>query len=134
MTPKAAKKLVESEFSRLVDELGALEQLMAPHAQKLARIDMIRKTLREACPAAPDAEWTVDGERFSTVLGMRANASVISFSGVVKAIGAAAYAKFATCTLKALEEHVAPGVRANVISSERSGPRTIKTFERGKAC
>lgn len=104
---------------------------MAPHAQKLARIEALKKTLRAACPVKPEDPWSVDGLRFSALLGPCANQRSISFAGLVKSIGAAAYAKFATCTLKALEENVAPTVVAAVVTQGATGPRSLKTFEKG---
>lgn len=132
---KAAKATEKpaSEFSPLVDELGALEKEMAPHAQKLARIEQLRKALRAACIAPADKEWTVEGQRFSAVLGMRGNEQAIGFSALVKAIGAKAFALFAKCTLKDLEAHCAPAIVAGVVSSARTGSRSLKTFEKGLA-
>jgi hypothetical protein len=104
---------------------------MAPHAQKLARIELLRKTLRSACPVEADQEWSVVGSRYTMLMGACANQRSISFGGLVKAIGAKAYAAFATCTLKSLEEHCTPAVIAAVVSSGATGPRTLKTFEKG---
>jgi predicted secreted protein len=132
-TPKPAKPASLSPFGAIADELGALEKEMAPYAQKLARIEQLRKSLRNGCEKAPDQEWKIEGARFIALLGPRANQSSIKFSEVVKAIGAKAYAAFATCTLKDLEANVTPVVMAAVLSSGRTGPRTLKTFERGGA-
>ena len=132
---KTAAKPAEkpaSEFAPLVDELGALEKEMAPHAQKLARIEQLRKALRAACTLPADQEWNVEGERFNAVLGMRGNEQVISFAGLVKAIGAKAFAIFVKCTLKDLEANCAPAVVASVVSSARTGSRSLKTFEKGR--
>lgn len=129
----AAKAKAVSEFAPLADELGSLEREMAPHAQKLARIDALRKALRAACSAPADSEWTIEGSRFIAVLGARAMERAVDYKKLVKAIGAGVFAKFATCTLKALEEHATPAIVAAVVTSDRTGSRTLKTFERGAA-
>jgi hypothetical protein len=129
-TPKAAKPVV-SQFAPLADELGALEKEMAPFAQKLARIDALRKALRAACTVLDTEQWTVTGTRFIAVLGPRAQQRLVDVSRLVKEIGAVLYAKFATCTLKDLEERVAPDVVAAVVRTEATGSRSLKTFEKG---
>jgi hypothetical protein len=125
-------KLVSAN-ALMADELGSLEKEMAPFAQKLARIEELRKALRAACPAPADIPWTCMGTKFVAMLGPQAMQRTISFGGVVKAIGAKAYAAFATCTLKALEENCEPAVVAAVVSSGATGPRSLKTYEKGSA-
>jgi hypothetical protein len=129
-TPKPRPDPV-SQFAPLADELGALEKEMAPHAQKLARIEALRKALRAACTAKDGEQWTVTGNRFIAVLGPRANQRLVDFPRLVKKIGAVLYAKFASCTLKDLEQYVAPDVAAAVITESATGPRSLKTFEKG---
>lgn len=121
------------QFSILADELGALEKEMAPHAQKIARIDQLRKALRAACTAKAEDAWTINGKYFVAVLGPRANERVINFPALVKAITAKSFALFAKCSLKDLESNVPPAVMASVVSTEACGSRSLKTFERGAA-
>ena len=130
MTPKPAKA-VSNEFAPLADELGALEKDMAPYAQKLARIDALRKALRAACPAKAEETWTITGTRFIAILGPRALERSIDLAKLVKVLGAKVFAGFATCTLKTLEEKVSPAVVASVVTSDATGSRSLKTFERG---
>lgn len=126
-------KPAQSDFAPLADELGALEKEMAPHAQKLARIESLRKALREACTTPASEPWTVEGVRFIAMLGPRANERAIDLKKLVKAVGAAAFAKFAKCSLKDLEANVAPAVVAAVVSTGATGSRSLKTFERAAA-
>lgn len=114
----------------LVDELGALEKEMAPHAQKLARIEALRKALRAACPVADAEPWSVTAKKFCVILGPKALERSIDFGELVKKIGAKAFAAFAKTTLKDLEAHVAPDVVASVVKSLNTGSRSLKTFER----
>jgi hypothetical protein len=130
---KTAPKPLASEFAPLADELGALVKEMAPHAQKLSRIEELKKALRAACPVPPTKEWTVEGAHFVVMLGACATVRRINIEKLVKMITAKAYAAFASCTLKALEEHVAPAIVAAVVVSDATGSRSLKTFERGTA-
>jgi hypothetical protein len=130
----ASPKLAKTDpYASLVDELGGLEKELAPFAQQLARIELLKKTLRGVCPASDDVEWSVSGARFIALLGPRALERKIDIKALVKAIGAPAFAKFASCTLKALEASVEPAIAAGVISSDRTGSRSLKLFERRAA-
>jgi hypothetical protein len=121
----------------MADELGALEKehaiLVAPFESKLPRIKALKALLQAACPAGTpsSAEWIVEGARFGVRLGPQANERSIDFKGLVKKIGAAAFARFASCTLTALEAHVPPEMAEAVVSSDQTGPRKLSTFEKG---
>jgi hypothetical protein len=64
-------------------------------------------------------------------LGPCANESTISITALVKKIGAAAFAKFAGCTLKALKANVSSEIFDAVTSTAQTGPRKLSTFEKG---
>ena len=117
-------------FAPISDELGALVKEMAPHAQKLARIEVLKKALRAGCPVAPCLSWTVTGEKFITELGPCANMRCVNLTALVKMIGAKAYSLFATTTLDALEKNVAPATVAAVVAITATGSRSLKTFEK----
>ncbi len=125
--PKTAP---DSPFAALADELGALEKEMLPHAPKLARIDQLRKSLREACTVGAGMPWTVYGERFFATLGPKASERKINFPALIRRIGAGRFSRFATCTLKLLEAHVDVATVAAVITVEATGARPLKTFEK----
>lgn len=127
--PKAGKQTV-SPFAGIADELGALESEMAPHQSKLARIETLRKTLRAACPVGAQKEWIVTGSKWIAHLGACGNVRLVNVPELVKRIGSAMYASFARCTLKDLEEIVAPAIVAAVVTNEPSGARPLKTFAR----
>jgi hypothetical protein len=131
MAKATLAKTAVSEFAPLADELGALEKEMAPHAQKIARIDALRKALRAGCTTPSTVQWTVAGERFVAVLGACAMQRSIDVPRLVKHIGAKTFAAFATCTLTALEMNVPPNVVAVVVSADNTGTRPLKTFEKG---
>lgn len=106
---------------------------MAPHAAKLKRIELLRKSLRASCNAPATESWTVTGSKFIALLGPRAMERSIDFRELVKAVGAKAYAAFATCTLKSLEENAAPAIVARVVTSEATGTRPLECFEKDAA-
>jgi hypothetical protein len=114
----------------MADELGQLVQEMAPHKAKLARIEALKKALRAGCPAAPTSGWTIEGQKFVAVLGACGNQRIIDIPKLVKSISAAVFAKFASCSLDALEKNVAPAVVAAVVYIENTGPRSLDTYER----
>jgi len=117
----------------MVDELGLLEKELAPYAGKIARIECLRRNLRAHVPGAPAARtFELEGERFIALVGARGHQTVIDYANVAKLIGTEAYAKFATCTLKDLQAHVAPGLVAYSIRTEQAGPRSLKVIERGQ--
>ncbi len=122
---------VPAELAAMADELGALEKEMAPHAQKLARIDLLKKQIRAACPVSPDKQWTLTGNRFLVMLNPCAMERSIDILKLVRLVGAKAFATFATCTLKALEAANPPAVIAAVVTTEQTGSRSLKTFEKG---
>lgn len=123
---------LEARQKAEIDELGALEKEFAPLRPKLARIELLRKSIRERYAASPaEKDFTAEGVRFMVAVGPRANESVINYPKLLKAIGAKLFCSIAKTTLKALEENVACGVRADVITIEAVGPRSLKTFERG---
>lgn len=123
----------------MADELGALEKeyalLVAPFEKKMPRMKALKEAMQAACPAGtlPDKEWIVEGARFGVKLGPCANQRIVNYVALVKKISAAAFAKFATCTLGALEEHVSPDVMKAVVTSAQTGPRKLSTFEKGSA-
>lgn len=124
-----------SSLADMADELGALEKeyalALAPLEFKLPRMKALKEALQEACPAKPDKEWIVEGARFGVRLGPCATVRSIDFIKLIKKIGAAAFAKFATCTLKGLEANVSPETADAVVSSAALGPRKLSTFEKG---
>ncbi len=136
MTAKAAKAAT-STLAQLADELGLLEKeyalLIAPFEKKFARVKALKETLQTACVAKADAEWIIEGARFGVRLGPCAMQRSINFKSLVRRIGAAAFAKFAECTLTRLELCVEPDVIRGVVTSAQTGPRKLTTFEKGVA-
>lgn len=122
-------------LSAMADELGQLEQeyavAIAPLEMKLARIKALKSALVLACPVKAGEEWRVYGQRFGVRLSPCADQRRIDFKKLLKRIGAAAFAKFATCTLGALEKNVAADVIDEVVSTQPDGARRFSFFEKG---
>jgi hypothetical protein len=127
----------QKTLAAIADELGALENawanVSAPWEQRLKRMEALRITLRAACPVKPAEEWTVEGERFVAVVGAAAIRRSIDIRKLVRAIGARAFHKFASCTLKDLEAQCDPETVADVVTTSQTGPRRIVTQEKGAA-
>lgn len=123
---------LEAKLAAEVDELGALEKELAPLKPKLDRVELLRKSVRARYDASPAGEcFEAKGSRFVVMVGARANQSVIDHARLFKAIGAKLFQSLAKTTLKALEENVSCAVRADVVSVQQIGARSLKTFERG---
>lgn len=121
----------------MADELGALEKeyalALAPMELKLPRMKALKEALQLACTAPADKEWIVEGAKFGVKLGACANKGSIDFKALVKKIGAAVFARFATCTIADLEANVEADTVDAVLSSAQTGPRKLSTFEKGVA-
>ncbi len=132
-SPKAALPK-PNPLAPLVDELGALERDLAPYAARIARVEMLRKAVRNAYATAHAAEtFEAAGAHFVALIGARALVRVIDFKALAKALGLAAYAKIATVTLAALEANAPCTVIASVVTSEATGTRSLRIVERGAA-
>lgn len=133
-----AAKTTAPQLAAMADELGALEKeydlALAPFEHKLPRMKALKAALQSACKAPAKDEWIIEGARFGVRLGPCANERSINIAALVKKIGAAAFSKFASCTLGALETHVAPDVAQAVVTSDQTGPRKLSTFEKGTVC
>jgi hypothetical protein len=134
MTAAKPKKITPA-LAAAADELGALEKeyaiLLAPFEAKLPRMKALKEMLQEACPAAAEKEWTVEGKHFGVKLGPCAQERTIDFKKLVKIVGASVFATFATCTLGNLDKAVEEKVIAAVVTTAPTGPRKLSTFEKG---
>lgn len=129
MATKKAAEPKPNALAAAIDELGSIEKELAPYAAKIARAKQLKELIRQQ---TPDATNEVAGERFVAMFGPRGNQTVINFGALVKRIGAARFAKFATCTLKSLEEN-APDAITSVTKQEATGPRHLRVLEKGVA-
>lgn len=113
-------------LAAMVDELGDLEQEIAEHKIKFARVEVLRASIRSAyAKADPGRMYQAAGERWVCLVGKNGNASIVDKAELLKRIGAAKFCELAGVTLKALEEHVPKEILGAVVSLEPIGPRII---------
>ena len=126
---KAAAAGSRDPLAGIVDELGALEAEMAPHAPKLARIEALRKSLRAKYDDAdPDKAFTAHGETFYSILGPRnLERKIADITKVYRALGRAVFLQRCSFSLRHLEEL---GVGLEYVVARRTGPRTLQTLRK----
>jgi hypothetical protein len=121
-------------FADMIDELGGLEQQLAPFKTKIARVEALRKILRtEFGDINPTIAFERHGKRFALNIGPRGMERVIDEPKLIKRLGLKAFAAIAHVTLGALEKAVAPAIVADVVATEQTGPRRMSTYEIPKA-
>ena len=119
----------------MVDELGSIENELAPLRSKIARAEYLRKTLRGAAAAgsAPDREVQIEGERFVLHVGPAGMQTVIHTGNLFKLVGPKRFVEMAGMTLAAVEAQCTPDIVAAVVSKTQTGPRSLKLLEKGAA-
>jgi hypothetical protein len=118
----------KSALACMVDELGQVEAALEPHRRLIAREDELRKIIRGHYEGAPAGEpYEVLGEKYTVLLGAKAQVKTVNIAKLVKAIGTKAFIAFASVTIANVEKH-APGL--DCVTSERTGSRSVKVFRR----
>lgn len=113
---------ITSPLATLADELGDLEQELAPLKAKIKRAETLRAALRGAHKDADAAgSFTVWGARWSVLLGPCGNESIVDTRKLYELAGADTFLKIAAVSLKAISENCAPGVLGTVVSTQMSG-------------
>jgi hypothetical protein len=121
-------------FAAVVDEIGDLEAELAPWKQKTARLEALRKSLRDHYASEPaDATFEVHGTRFLTLVGPRAAQRLVNCASLFKLIGQKRFLAICAVTLKALEEACKLDVVLACVETSDTGPRTMKTFAKASA-
>jgi hypothetical protein len=120
-----------SLLAAAIDELGAIDAKLAPFRTLISRETALRTAIRVAHEgAAADVEITAHGTRYDAILGPKGSVSVIDFARLAKIVKPTQYAKFATCTLSAMRANCDAATCEIVTSIEKTGSRSLKTFER----
>jgi hypothetical protein len=131
----APAKSAPHPLAAKADELGALKkefaQLIAPFEFKQKRLDELTKEFREACAAGDAEEWRICGARFDVVLTARARWRIVNVAKLAKLIKVPALLKIVNVTIAAIEAACTPEVVAAVVTQDHTGPRTLKTIEKG---
>jgi hypothetical protein len=118
-----------------IDELGALENELAPYKTKIARVETLKKALRALYVDKPvEQPYERRASRFGLSVGPRGFERHIDEPKLIKLIGLKTYANYAHVTLGVIEAAVtakvlAPDVFTQVVSTAQTGPRRLATFE-----
>ncbi|HYY70135.1 MAG TPA: hypothetical protein VE734_10405 [Terriglobales bacterium] len=117
------------QLGELIDELGAIEEEIAPLKGKIKRAEALRKMMAAAHTGAAGEGLRLAGKAYVALVSARDTKRYVkSMRGAAKALGMALFYKLATVTLGALEENLPPETCAQLIASEQSGPRHVTTY------
>jgi hypothetical protein len=131
-TPAPQKNSTAPAVAAIVDELGFLEKEVAPWKPKMARVELLRKSLR----AHYDAELAstphqAEGKLWVATLGAKGLSGTVNVVKLSKLISLRALTCVVECTQKALA--TLPGVKAELVMEyDQTGSRTIELFEKPK--
>jgi hypothetical protein len=123
----------DPKLTALVDEIGDLEKELAPHKPKAARLEKLRKQLRDLYDDKPaSTPYTADGARYCIELGARGMQTVVNIPKLFKSVKLADFLKLAYVTLKDITAQCSPGVAASVLTEKQTGHRSLTITEKGK--
>jgi hypothetical protein len=118
-----------SALAKLADELGDLELELAPLKAKFARLDAIKLAIRGAYKTASAGDaYQVDGKRWTVLVGVCGNQTVVDVLALFKLVGAKVFLSIAGVSLKAIQENCAAEVLGAVVSTRLSGSRQLTTI------
>jgi len=120
------KENAVAALASLTDELGDLEQELAPWRQKFARVEVLRAALRAAF-ASGDAgkSFKTEGERWAALIGPMGGVSVVDRPALWKLIGSRKFVEIAAVSIKAITDACGAGVVGAVVSVKPTGPRSL---------
>jgi hypothetical protein len=119
-----------SAMAAMVDELGSLEEELAPHKSKLARVEVLRKALRAPyLDADPNTTFLADGERFRALIGAAGNQSYVDGLLLLKLVGAQKFAAAATVSVSALQANFTADIAGAVTRTAQTGVRRLELIE-----
>jgi hypothetical protein len=133
-TPKSKKAPPASPLALLVDELGDLERELAPFKLKAARLEALRKSLRDSFRSQPsDGTFEVAGTRFLALVGPCSAQRLVNVTALFKLVGGMRFLKMAAVSLKALAENESTDVGLAVIETSDTGPRGLSVLAKAVA-
>jgi hypothetical protein len=117
----------------LADELGMLDQELAPVRAKLAREKALREALRDGAKThSSTEEKIIEGRRFIVTLGPRSLVSEVNVKKLERLVSWRCLVGLATITQKALiDGKIDPAVQAQVIETSQTGYRHLAISEKG---
>lgn len=130
-----AKAKLVTERAAIIDQLGQIEQDLAPmkNLEKLA--SALSAQVRGWCEKTPvDQTATLEGFKFIVTLGACENQrSINSMEEVLDRVGSHKFLAACSLTLKKLQELVTPPDFEKLTTQERTGARPVATFARSRA-
>ncbi len=125
---------VSPELKAQIDELGALEEELAPIQPKLKRITLLRKAVAEAADAVipkPGDSRKLDGGKYVALVGPRKSERFIkSMAKVFNIVTKAVFLANCSMALKKVEELVPdPQQQAQLIGCGLTGSRSVDTYK-----
>ena len=121
-------KNATKDRAALIDEYGNVDRLRKEFAPYEKRYQALRAEIAswyEASP--PDATYIEKGLRYTIEIGARATESTINVKGAHKALGLVKFLKACSITLKALRAALAPEEADKLVSTARTGSRSISS-------
>jgi hypothetical protein len=127
--PKSVSELTVPE---LADEFGELSRRLELAKSDEARLKLVAIRLKPLFEDTPDDEpTTLDGCQYQLRVTPRENETKITdITAVRKAMSAAEFLEIATVTLKALKAAVSESKFLSLVTTARTGNRTIKAVRK----
>ena len=112
----------------IIDELGALDEELAPLKPKIKRAESLRKLVSGVWQGPATEGAKIEGDRYVALVSARDNQRFLtSIRKVAKAMGAKFW-QHCAITLKAVEEHLDPEIAQALIGEAFTGPRHVTTY------
>lgn len=115
----------------MIDELGRLDHEIQLLKEKQARVAELRPALLAQLHLEPIDAVSVEGKRYVVQIGEQTmRRSIIAMPKIYEILGAEAFVRNCTFSMEKLDDLLDPAQRKEVLASERTGPRSWKTFAR----
>jgi hypothetical protein len=123
-------KPADAARADLIDELGTLRQRQAAFAatgvdKRAAQLQTEISSWHDGDP--PDAELVERGTYFQIIFSPRRSVSTLNVRGAYKALGLKRFLEACTVTMKALAAFLTPDQVDALVTTERTGSRSLTT-------
>lgn len=117
------------QLRTFIDELGALQEELAPLKPKIKRAEALRKIVSDAVACGPHEGCKLDGNQYTALVSERENQRFItSMSKLFRILKQRVFLANCSFTLKNVELLVPPEQRGDLIGSAPTGSRTVTTY------
>lgn len=123
---------IPDERQMLIDEFGALAEKLRGHKRLEKRYDQLRTRIL-APYSERDPEETIyeDGGRYGIQIGPNAmQRTIVNIEGLYKHLGKQQFFRLAKIPLEELDRVILPRDLEGLLSTGRTGPRTVLAVER----